>query len=60
MLFYYFNHISEQNKKDNTNEDSKTSKARPDKKPDLHDYKSEDKDALFEERLESREISSLE
>lgn len=33
---------------------------RPDKKPDLHDYKSEDKDALVEERLESREIASLE
>ena len=52
--------IYQSRKKDNTNEDAKTSKARPDKKPDLHRYNTEDKDALVEERLESREIASLE
>ena len=44
--------MSEHNKKDKVNEDDETSKGRPDKKPDLRDYKSEDKDALVEEKLE--------
>jgi hypothetical protein len=51
-VIYYFDHMSEHNKKDKVNEDDKTSKGRPDKKPDLRDYKSEDKDALVEEKLE--------
>ena len=44
--------MSEKNDKDNDSKSAKTLKDRPDKKPDLDDYKSEDKDEIVQERLE--------
>ena len=44
--------MSEKNEKNSDSKSAKTLKDRPDRKPDLHDYKSEDKDAIIEEKLE--------
>jgi hypothetical protein len=40
--------MSEDNEKDNSGKAPNALKDRPDKKSDLHDYKSEDKDAIDE------------
>jgi hypothetical protein len=44
--------MSEDKEKDNDNNATNTLKDRPTKKPDLHDYKSEDKDEIVQEKLE--------
>ena len=44
--------MSEKNEKDNAGKVGKSLKDRPDKKPSVDDYKSEDKDEIVEERLE--------
>ncbi len=44
--------MSEVNKKHDDEEEYKKLKDRPDKKPDLEDYKSKDKDEIVEEKLE--------
>ncbi len=47
--------MSEDNEKDNGSKAANTLKDRPDKKPDLHNYKSEDKDAIGEAPKEETE-----
>ena len=49
--------MSEDNEKDNGSKAANTLKDRPDKKPDLHNYKSEDKDAMEEEKLQDESKS---
>jgi hypothetical protein len=44
--------MPEDNKKANGSEAANTLKDRPNKKPDLHNYKSEDKDEIVEEKIE--------
>ena len=47
--------MPEDNEKDNSSKTANTLKDRPDKKPDLHDYKSKDKDAMDEGQKEEGE-----
>ena len=47
--------MPEDNEKDNGSKAGNRLKDRPDKKPDLHDYKSEDKDAIGEASKEEAE-----
>jgi hypothetical protein len=44
--------MSEKNEKDNSGKVRKSLKDRPDKKPSIDDYKSEDKDEIVQEKLE--------
>jgi hypothetical protein len=44
--------MSEKNEKDNAGKAGESLKDRPDKKPNVDDYKSEDKDEIVEEKLE--------
>lgn len=44
--------MSEKNEKDNAGKVGKSLKDRPDKKPNVDDYKSEDKDEIIQEKLE--------
>jgi hypothetical protein len=44
--------MPEDNNKDNSSEAANTLKDLPNKKPDLHDYKSEDKYEIVEEKIE--------
>jgi hypothetical protein len=52
--------MSEDNKKDTGNKAANTLKDRPDKKPDLHDYKSEDKDEVVGAPKEEEQLQETE
>ena len=52
--------MSEDNKKDTGNKAANTLKDRPDKKPDLHDYKSEDKDEVVGAPKEEVQVQETE